>query len=230
MAADLTTPPGRSYVAIGVFTLGYLGVSTLAAIATGNGEFGFYLGVMAVLITLVMLVNRRIRMPTAALWALSVWGLAHMAGGLVPVPASWPIAEGGQRVLYSLWLVPDLLKYDQAVHAYGFGITTWVCWVALGRMWAREHGAALRPTLGPLFFAVGCGMGLGAMNELVEFAATELLPGTNVGGYTNTGWDLTANLAGCLTAGVLIRIFGRSPGAPGSEPTCCDSKREADPF
>ncbi|MCH7960795.1 MAG: hypothetical protein IIC49_00535 [Planctomycetes bacterium] len=218
MTPDPATPPRRSYVAIGIFTAGYLGVSTAAAIVKGNGEFGFYLGVMVVLITAVMLVNRRIRMPMAALWALTVWGLVHMAGGLVPVPASWPIPDEGQRVLYSLWLVPDLLKYDQLVHAYGFGVTTWVCWVALSRMWARGHGqgngaghgAALRPTLGPLFFAVGCGMGLGAMNELVEFAATKLLPGTNVGGYTNTGWDLVANLVGCLTAGVLIWFFGRS--------------------
>ena len=205
-------------MAIGIFTAGYLGVSTAAAIVKGNGEFGFYLGVMVVLITAVMLVNRRIRMPMAALWALTVWGLVHMAGGLVPVPESWPIPDEGQRVLYSLWLWPGLLKYDQLVHAYGFAVTTWVCWVALSRMWARGHGqgngaghgAALRPTLGPLFFAVGCGMGLGAMNELVEFAATKLLPATNVGGYTNTGWDLVANLVGCVTAGVLIWFRGRT--------------------
>ena len=36
------------------------------------------------------------------------------------------------------------------------------------------------------------------------------VPGTNVGGYANTGWDLTANLVGCLTAGVLIWFRGRT--------------------
>ncbi len=54
-------------------------------------------------------------------------------------------------------------------------------------------------------------MGLGAMNELVEFAATKLLPGTNVGGYDNTGWDLVANLVGCVIAAAAIRACGTSP-------------------
>ena len=53
-----------------------------------------------------------------------------MAGGLVVVPESWPVM-GTNRVLYSLWLVPDRLKYDHVVHAYGFGVTTWVYWQGL---------------------------------------------------------------------------------------------------
>jgi len=50
-------------------------------------------------------------------------------------------------------------------------------------------------------------MGLGALNEVVEFAATRLMPRTNVGGYENTGWDLVSNLAGCLiaVAGLALR-------------------------
>jgi hypothetical protein len=34
------------------------------------------------------------------------------------------------------------------------------------------------------------------------------LPGTNVGEYENTGWDLVVNLAGCLLAAVAIRLLG----------------------
>jgi hypothetical protein len=51
----------------------------------------------------------------------SGWGLVHMAGGLIAVPETWPV-NGEHRVLYSLWLIPDLLKYDHVVHAYGFGV------------------------------------------------------------------------------------------------------------
>jgi hypothetical protein len=51
-------------------------------------------------------------------------------------------------------------------------------------------------------------MGLGAVNEVIEFAAVLLLPNTNVGGYMNTGWDLVANMVGSLVAAVLI-YFGR---------------------
>jgi hypothetical protein len=53
------------------------------------------------------------------------------------------------------------------------------------------------------------GMGFGALNEVVEFVAVLTLPETNVGGYENTGWDLVANLVGCVLAAVLIRLMDR---------------------
>lgn len=43
------------------------------------------------------------------------------------------------------------------------------------------------------------GIGLGALNEVVEFVATRFMA-TNVGDYTNTGWDLVANLGGAAVA------------------------------
>jgi hypothetical protein len=55
---------------------------------------------------------------------------------------------------------------------------------------------------------VFAGMGLGALNEIIEFVAVLIIPETNVGGYVNTGWDLMANLAGCLFAGILILFRG----------------------
>jgi hypothetical protein len=53
------------------------------------------------------------------------------------------------------------------------------------------------------------GMGVGAINEIVEFVATLVIPDTNVGGYTNTGWDLVADLAGAIVATVLLVILSR---------------------
>jgi hypothetical protein len=55
---------------------------------------------MLVLIGVVWVVHSRVGLPTATLWALSAWGLAHMAGGLIAVPQAWPI-DGDIRVLYS---------------------------------------------------------------------------------------------------------------------------------
>jgi hypothetical protein len=173
---------------------------------TGNSEFVFYIAIMIVLVVLVAAVHRAIALTSAQLWALSAWGLAHMAGGLLPVPETWPI-NGDIRVLYSLWLVPDMLKYDHVVHAYGFGVATWVCWHGL-RAAFRARGADPAPTLGLMILAATAGMGLGALNELVEFAATLLVPETNVGGYRNTGFDLVANTVGAVTAVVLIALRG----------------------
>jgi hypothetical protein len=102
------------------------------------------------------------------------------------------------------------LKYDQVVHAYGFGLTTWICWQGLQRAFERR-GVSVRPTVGLLMLCVAAGMGFGAANEVVEFIAVLTISGTNVGGYENTGWDLVSNLVGSVIAAVLIAIFANSP-------------------
>ncbi len=194
--------------AVAAFTVAYLGLALIAAIARGNLEFLFYVGVMVVLIGCVLLVLRYVDLSTGVLWALSLWGLAHMAGGLLVVPADWP-TSAASRVLYTLWLIPERLKYDQVVHAYGFGVTTWVCWQGL-RAALRRRAAVAKPTLGLLVLSATAAMGFGALNEVVEFVATLLVPETNVGGYRNTGWDLVANLTGATIAAILIWLNERN--------------------
>ena len=111
-------------VGICLFTAAYLLPAAAVAVWQTNMEFLFYVVVMLILIAIVGVVHARVHFSTGLIWALSVWGLLHMAGGLVPIPHAWPI-DGDIRVLYSLWLIPGALKYDQVVHAYGFGITAW---------------------------------------------------------------------------------------------------------
>jgi hypothetical protein len=195
------------------FTLTYMAVALAASLRGRSGEFLLYLAVMAILLAVVAIVHLRVGLHAATLWGLSLWGLAHMAGGLMPVPASWPI-EGKSHVLYNLWIVPGLLKYDQVVHAYGFGLVTWVCWQGLRGAFARR-GVTVRPTVGLLTLCAAAGMGFGALNEVVEFLATRVMPETNVGGYANTGWDLVANMVGCLAAAVLL-YARRSPSPNGA--------------
>jgi hypothetical protein len=196
---------------VAAFTAAYLAAATAAALAIGNREFVFYIVVLVLLVGVIWLVHRGIGLTTTTLWALSAWGLAHMAGGLVGVPESWPI-NGDIRVLYSLWLIPDRLKYDQVVHAYGFGVATWVCWQGL-RAAIRQRGGDAQPTFGLMVLAATAGMGLGALNEVVEFAATLLVPETNVGGYLNTGWDLVANATGSTVAALTIWLHAARAGA-----------------
>lgn len=206
-----TAAPRRASLrAVGVFTGVYMIASAVGAVVLGNREFVFYIAVMVVLMGVVWGVHHSVGLSRGALWALSLWGLAHMAGGLVRIPPGWP-ALGG-RVLYNLWLVPGLLKYDQVVHAYGFGVTTWVCWQGLAAAFANR-GLALRPTAGLLVLVAAAGMGFGALNEVVEFVATRLVPETNVGGYENTGWDLVANLVGAAATAVAVRLLDRRRGS-----------------
>lgn len=195
-----------------LFTASYMLAAVAAAVLSGNGEFVFYIVVMIILIFAISIVHRRMSLTNGQLWALSVWGLLHMAGGLVPMPESWPV-NGPIRVLYSLWLIPGLLKYDQIVHAYGFGVTTWLCWHAIRTCLRNRQGGVPAPSLGMLTLAAAGGMGFGALNEVVEFIATLTIPETNVGGYANTGWDLVSNLAGCCVAAIAIRFIDGKSGS-----------------
>lgn len=207
----------KQLIPLFAFTGLYLLAATVAAIITGNKEFVFYLVIMFVLVGLVTMIHRIVNLSLPLLWCLSIWGLLHMAGGLVPVPESWPI-EGENRVLYSWWLIPDRLKYDQFVHAFGFGVTTWLCWQGLCASIRRfvGKGVAVAPTFGRLVLCAAAGMGFGAANEVVEFAAKMTMPDTNVGGYENTGWDLVANLTGTVIAATLIWYANRDAATPRS--------------
>lgn len=208
---------------VGVFTLAYLLFATTYALSTGNTEFLFYCAVMVILVGLTALVHHRLGLSPGLLWALSIWGALHMAGGLVTIPDHWP-ADGEFRVLYSWWIIPKAatggdpggwLKYDQVIHAYGFGIATWLCWQILcgtlaGRGPNPKGGDRLRPTPGLVFLVAAAGMGLGALNEVIEFVATRLTV-TNVGGYVNTGWDLVYNALGATVAALVLYRTERSP-------------------
>ncbi len=196
----------RTMGPVGIFSIAYTAVAIVTSSRNSNSEFLIYIGVLIVLFGLVGWLHWRVHLTTLTLWCLSIWGFMHMAGGLVAVPASWPI-DGDIRVLYSWWIVPGYFKYDNAVHVYGFGITTWACWQGLCAA-MRDRGPT-QPSGGLLLLCAAAGMGFGAMNEVIEFAATLAVPETNVGGYVNTGWDLVSNLAGCTIAALGIRLAHR---------------------
>ncbi len=188
------------------FTLAYFAAGLLLILARRDYEFLVYIGFMAAVMALVLHVHRRVSLALASLWGMSVWGLLHLAGGLVAVPEDWPIS--GLPVLYSWWLIPDVLKFDNVVHTYGFGMTTWVCWQGLASS-LSDPGQPVRITVGRLTLAAAAGQGFGALNEVLEFVVTLIVPNTNVGGYVNTGWDLVCNLLGSVVAVVVIAWQGR---------------------
>lgn len=198
----------RSVIVAGAFNAAYLTAAVIGAIASGNQEFIFYIVVMLALLALGTYVHMRVNFRDGVIWGLSAWGALHMAGGLLPVPASWPV-NGDIRVLYSWWLIPGWLKYDQVIHAFGFGVTAIACWQALRAGIASLTGKPrkqIHSTFGLLILCWAASLGFGALNEVVEFAATLLVPSTNVGGYINTGWDLVSNAIGATLAILAIAI------------------------
>ncbi len=167
---------------------------TVYGFAVGADATLAYLISVVIVIALVMLLDRRVRFSSWILWALALWGFAHMAGGLVP----W-----GAGVLYNADLAGTVIHYDRVVHAIGFGVATVACWQTLV---AINPSVVMTP--GTAVLAALMGMGVGAANEVVEFAASHLFA-SNVGGYENTGWDLVANLLGCTVAAAALYVRRR---------------------
>ena len=167
----------------GVYMIVFVGV----ALTRQNYEFILYAAVVVILAAWILYKQRVVQFDRVILWGLSFWGLLHMAGGNI---------RAGDGVLYNLQLLPRVLRYDQLVHAFGFGTATLVCFHIL-RDFLRP-GAGRRLTLIILLTLMGCGVG--AINEIVEFIAVKAVPETNVGGYDNTLWDLVFNLLGATAA------------------------------
>ena len=188
-----------SVLAVSLFTFTYLTVGMVISARQQNWEFVFYIPIVLMLGALTLAIRRRAGLTLATLWLLSLWGLLHVVGGTLEVPAGWPV-EGDKRSFYSLELIPGILVYDKPVHAFGFGVATWVCWQGICAMRGSSH-----ITLGSLMLAALAGMGLGATNEVIEFIASQTME-TNVGGYVNTGGDLIANGIGALAAIGLIAV------------------------
>lgn len=198
----MTRAPNRSEIAVALFTVTYVAIFTAWFFSIGNYEFIVYVLTMLGLMALIGFSLGKAEYPPAILWALSLWGLMHMAGGGVPVNGS---------VLYNLVLIPIvevddsvILKYDQFVHAYGFGVTAWLLHHLLTRHFPETRGTATA-----LLYPALAAMGLGAVNEMIEFTAVLTVPDTNVGGYTNTALDLVFNALGAVIAVTWIGLRGR---------------------
>lgn len=190
------------------FSYTYLAMATVVILLRNDLEFLLYLAVMAVIIIAVLAIYRRAGLSAGVLWHFSAWGLLHMIGGLAPIPEAWHAADTS-GVVYNWRLIPGYLKYDQLVHGYGVGLVTWLVWQALSHRVRSHDRGPLEPTPGMLAVCAAAGMGFGALNEVVEFIATLILPSTNVGDHVNTGWDLVSNFAGATVAAVTIRLVAR---------------------
>lgn len=167
---------------------------TGAGAATGNPRVWPYLTVVTICLAIVSYVDRTVGFGPGALWLLVLTGTLHLAGGLLPSPS-------GNGVLYGLWLVPDALRFDQLVHAIGSVAATVTAWQVLGT-WL---GPAT-PVRTQAWLAAIAGLGKGAVNEVVEFLVASRLPGTFVGGFENTGWDLVFDAVGVVGAATFLAV------------------------
>ncbi len=163
-----------------------------------NYEFLLYIGVIIIFLALILATNRRVRYPNSILWGLTFWAFLHMAGGGLYI---------GQTKLYEIILIPisetySIFRYDQFVHIVGFGVATLVMFHLLKPLLKEDVKGKVALSI----VVIMAGLGVGALNEIVEFLATVLVPETGVGGYVNTALDLVSDLIGACGAMILILL------------------------
>lgn len=160
-----------------------------------NYEFMLYIAVIVLILLVILFTNGKVGFSNLVLWGLTVWGILHMAGGSIMI---------GDHVLYKqiLFLFSEnyqILKYDQFVHFFGFGIATLVMFELIQPLLSNRAGWVRLSIV-----IIMAGLGVGALNEILEFIATVITPETGVGGYINTSLDLISNLLGAIAAMILI--------------------------
>jgi hypothetical protein len=181
-------------VALGVIAAAVVGFGVAGAARAVPGT-GQYLGTVALLAAGVSLARRQ-PLPGGLALAGALSVVLHLAGGLVRI---------GDDVLYNATAGGQVLRYDHLAHAVGIFVGTCLLWELL----VRGSGAAARTPL--VVLALLAGLGLGALNETIEFLATVSSGGGHVGGYTNTGWDLVVNALSGATAGLVLRRRAAAP-------------------
>ena len=170
-------------------------------ILSRNYEFIIYVGVIIAILSLIFYTKDRVNYPILCLWGLTLWALMHMAGGTIYL---------GETRLYELILIPisdtyEIFKYDQFVHILGFGVATYIFYGILRSILRKD----LQKWTALSIIVVMVGLGIGALNEVIEFFITVIAPSTGVGGYINTSLDLVADLIGAICALIIIRINER---------------------
>ncbi|TQL68631.1 putative membrane protein [Nocardioides albertanoniae] len=182
------------------FSVVYLLAGSVWFLRTGNSEFVIYVLVIAVLLAGLVWLQRTARFPTWMLWGFSLWGLMHVLGGGVVM---------GEHVLFAQRIFPlvdqggdfYILKYDQVVHAYLYGLVAVMALHVLRQVFgARGPAAALAVT------AVLVSLGVSSLNELMEFLIS-LNMDNGVGGYDNTMLDFVSNFTGAVVATTVCTII-----------------------
>jgi Predicted membrane protein (DUF2238) len=188
------------------FSALYLLVGGFYFLRDFNNEFVIYVAVIVAIFAGVFSTLKATQFPVWMLWLLSFWGLMHVAGGAVQI---------GDHVLFAQKIYPFLdlggdfyiLKYDQVVHAYLYGLVALMAYHTM-RVPLQVRGHIFLVGLAAAMISLG----ISGLNEIMEFLIAVTLEENGVGGYENAMLDLIFNFSGAVVAlGVLFvaRRFNR---------------------
>ncbi len=164
-------------------------------LAKQNYEFVTYILVVFIAIGIVMWTDKLFDYTTIAIWGFSIWVLLHMLGGSVDI---------GKVRLYDLILIPlvgepyNILRFDQFIHFFCYVVIAMLLYSIAKKHLKSESGMTS-------FIVMMAALGIGGLNEIIEFGTVVIFNTTGVGGYYNTALDLVFNLIGAIV-GVMLAV------------------------
>ena len=177
-----------------VFTIGFTVLFTVIGLVRHEAFLWVYLPALAASVAIVAWIDDRWGpIPSIQLWMLSAWAGLHLAGGLAANPT------GQTDILYGMWLIDGVLRWDQMVHGFGIAAATFTLITAAG---SSER---------PLLWGFAIGQSVGLANETAENVFAAFVDNSNVGDAVNTAWDLGWHLIGGFAA-VLWVVTKGVPG------------------
>lgn len=75
----------RAHPVLAAFTLAYLVVFLVAGLAVGSDVAVPYVVLIVAVVVLICRIHERFDLGTGTLWGMAIWGLGHLAGGIVPI-------------------------------------------------------------------------------------------------------------------------------------------------
>jgi len=175
------------------FTVSYLIIFAVISYMKHNYEFLYYISVMVICIFIAVVYYKELHLPMTLMAGLTILGVMHVMGGNVYI---------GQTRLYDFWLIPHWFRYDQLVHTIGTMLATLV---AYNLLWPHLQTHAKYRSFNIAIILVLIAMGIGAVNEVVEFGAVVFFNAAKgVGDYMNNAFDMFFNMVGSIIACTVI--------------------------
>lgn len=181
----------------------FLIIFSIIFIMKGNYEFLIYIAVIVAFMVLILQTNHKVNYPNFLLWGLTIWSTLHMSGGGLYINGS----KLYELMILNLVGAPyHIFKFDQFVHMVGFFVGTLAMYYLIKPKLKPNKNKWVAISI----VVVMAGVGLGALNEIIEFGTTIMFQETGVGGYINTSLDLVSNLIGAILAMVfIIKVEGK---------------------
>lgn len=162
-----------------LFLGGATALMTVVGLVRHQSFLWIYLPALVACVAIVVAIDHyRGPIPTLLIWLLVVWAALHLAGGLAANPT------GKTEILYGMWFIDGVLRYDQMVHGFGIGAA------------AATLAYASRDSEHPLLWGFLLAQGVGLVNEVAENVFAHFVANSNVGDAVNTAWDLTWHAIG----------------------------------